>query len=151
MQRGSSPIPGLWSVRTFQSVTPPIAVLIVDDDRAGAEALSAALALDGFRVAIVDGGYSAFRTPQALTPHIVILDIEMPVCDGFVVAAAMRGSGRFAMVPIIAYSSLHEADVIERGKEVQIDAFCRKGSPLDCLLKLIEHMAPVALRWPPPY
>jgi PleD family two-component response regulator len=35
-------------------------VLIVDDDCAGAEALSAALALEGFRMAVVDGGYSAF-------------------------------------------------------------------------------------------
>ena len=48
MQHGSSPIPGLWSVRAFQSVTPPIAVLIVDDDSAGPEALSAVLAVKAF-------------------------------------------------------------------------------------------------------
>jgi PleD family two-component response regulator len=149
MPRGSSPIPGLWRIRSFQSVTPPIAVLIVDDDGASAEALSNALMLEGFSTTVVDGGCSAFRTPHSLTPHIVILDIQMPLCDGFAVAAAMRGSRRFAMVPIIAHSSLNEADVIERGKQAQIDAFCRKGSSLHCLLKLIEHMAPARLRWPP--
>jgi hypothetical protein len=53
MQHGSSPIPGLWSVRALQSVTPPTAV---------------------------DSGYSAFWTPQAVTPHI-ILDIEQPLRD----------------------------------------------------------------------
>lgn len=148
MERGHSPIPGLWSVRSFQSVSPPIAVLIVDDDGAGAEALAAALMLEGFRTTVVEGGYSALQTPPTLTPHIVILDIQMPLCDGFAVAAAMRGSGRFAVVPIIAHSSLNEADVIERGKEVRIDGLCRKGSSLRCLLRLMEHLAPVALRWP---
>ncbi|SAK89888.1 response regulator receiver protein [Caballeronia arationis] len=143
MQHDSLPVSGLWSSRAFQSVTPPIAVLIVDDDRAVAEALSAALAFEGFRPAVVDGGYSAFLTPPALTPHIVILDIEMPLCNGFAVAAAMRDSGRFSATPIIAYSSLAEAEVMERGKEAQIDAFCRKGNSMRCLLALIDHLAPV--------
>ncbi|SAK89860.1 hypothetical protein AWB81_04774 [Caballeronia arationis] len=75
MERGRSPIPGLWSVRSFQGVTPPIAALIVDDDGAQAEALAAALVLEGFRTTVVDGGYSAFQTQTTLTPHIVILDI----------------------------------------------------------------------------
>jgi PleD family two-component response regulator len=120
MQPGSSNSSrpsGLWSVRSFSSVTPPVAVLIVDDDRAGAEALSAVLALEGFRTEVLDGGGPALKAHSALMPHIVILDIEMPLCDGFTVAEAMRESSEFAVVPIIAYSSLDEADVVERGKK----------------------------------
>ncbi|WP_371885125.1 PleD family two-component system response regulator [Caballeronia sp. S22] len=118
-------------------------MLIVDDDRAGAEALAAVLALKGFRTEVVDGGSPACRTTSALIPHIVILDIEMPLCDGFAVAAAMRESTEFTVVPIIAYSSLDEAEVIERGKKAQIDAFCRKGNTLNCLFELIEYMTPL--------
>jgi CheY-like chemotaxis protein len=66
----------------------------------------------------------------------------MPVCDGFAVAEAMRGTNRFSAVPIIAYTSLNEADVIARGKEVQIDAFCQKGTSLRALVELIAHMTP---------
>ena len=64
----------------------------------------------------------------------------------FAVASAMRGSGRFANVPIIAYTSLDEAEVIERGREAQIDAFCRKGDSIRSLLALIEHVAPSTVR-----
>lgn len=142
MQRGSPSFPGLWTSRSFEHVTPPIAILIVDDDSAGAEALSAALTIAGFRTAVAIGGDAAFETAAGWTPDIVILDLEMPVCDGFTVAKAMRGSGRFTRVPIIAHTSLQEADVIERGMAVEIDAFCRKGSSLASLLALIAHMTP---------
>jgi hypothetical protein len=37
------------------------------------------------------------------------------------------------MAPIIADSSLNEADVMERCQNAQIDAFCRKGDTLNCL------------------
>ena len=135
--------PGLWTDRLFDRVLPPVVVLIVDDDMAGAQALAAVLVVEGFRATVVESGPAAFRTPLATTPHVVILDIEMPACDGFAVASAMRGSSRFANTPIIAYTSLAEADVEERGKQAQIDAFCRKGISIQPLLDLIEHVAPV--------
>ncbi|WP_371884338.1 response regulator [Caballeronia sp. S22] len=117
-------------------------MLIVDDDRAGPEALAAVLVLEGFRTDVVDGGRSALKAPPVSTPHIVILDLEMPLCDGFTVAAAMRQSTGYSVVPIVAYSSLDEAEVIERGKEAQIDGFRRKGNALSCLFELIDYMAP---------
>jgi len=134
--------PGLWATRAFDAVTPPVAVLIVDDDAAMAAALAAAVMAYGYSAVAVGGGLAAFESPQALTPHVVILDIELPECDGFIVAEAMRGSTRFATVPIIAHTSLPEEDVITRGKAVEIDAFYRKGEPLHGLFRMIEHLAP---------
>ncbi|WP_160147488.1 response regulator [Caballeronia pedi] len=127
-------------------MTPPVAVLIVDDDAAMAAALAAALMAYGYTAVAVGGGLAAFEAPQAMTPHVVILDIEMPECDGFTVAKAMRGSTRFATVPIIAHTSLPEEDVIARGKAVEIDAFYRKGEPLHGLFRMIEHLAPAQNR-----
>lgn len=141
MESLSSP-PGLWATRQFAVVDPPIAVLIVDDDEALSIALSAAFAAYGFRAFAADDGPAAFRTPQAWSPHVVVLDIEMADCDGFCVAEAMRGSNRFATVPIIAHTSLAETEIIERGKAVEIDAFYRKGASLPGLLRMIEHLAP---------
>ncbi len=135
---------GLWTTRQFDPVHPPVAVLIVDDEKAVADALAAALTAYGFRIYVADSGVAALRTPRAWAPHVVVLDIEMPTCDGFTVAEAMRGSDRFAVVPIIAHTSLAEAEVIERGKSADIDAFYRKGDALPGLFKLIEHLAPSA-------
>ncbi|BAO92856.1 response regulator [Caballeronia cordobensis] len=134
--------PGLWATRQFGAVDPPIAVLIVDDDAPLSAALSAAFVAYGFRALIADDGAAAFRTPPAWLLHVVILDIEMEGCDGFAVAEAMRGSTRFATVPIIAHTSLAETEVIERGKAVEIDGFYRKGASLAGLFQMIEHVAP---------
>ncbi|SAK83030.1 response regulator receiver protein [Caballeronia fortuita] len=136
-------MPGLWTDRLFDRVSPPVVVFNLDDDIAGAQALSTVLVIEAYRTTVVDGGQAAFETPAASTPHVVVLDIEMPECDGYAVAAAMRGSGRFGSTPIIAYTSLAEADVMERGKQAQIDAFCRKGTSIRPLLDLIEHVAPI--------
>ena len=74
---------GLWTTRSFTRVTPPVNVLIVDDERAVADALAAALTTDGFRTTVIDDGYSVLGVPPAVTPDVVILDIEMASCDGF--------------------------------------------------------------------
>jgi CheY-like chemotaxis protein len=135
-------MPGLWATRQFEAVHPPVAVLIVDDEASIAEALAAALTAYGFCTRIANGGVAALRSPRAWTPHVVVLDIEMPTCDGFTVAKVMRDSTRFAVVPIIAHTSLAEAEVIERGKSVDIDAFYRKGDALPGLFHMIEYLAP---------
>lgn len=95
-------MPGLWATRDFDSVIPPVAVLIVDDDDAMANALAAAVMAYGGRALVAAGGIGAFAIPESWVPHIVILDIEMPEWDGFSTAKAMRGSIRFARVPIVA-------------------------------------------------
>lgn len=143
MPRNATSMPGLWATRDFDAVMPPVAVLVVDDDAAMADALAAAFLAYGCRALVAAGGSAAFAIPESWVPHVVILDIEMPDCDGFSVAKAMRGSTRFATVPIIAHSSLAEAEVVERGIEVEIDAFYRKGEPLHGLFRMIEHLAPV--------
>lgn len=140
-------MPGLWATRDFDAVTPPIAVLIVDDDAAMADALAAALMAYGYRALVANEGEAALQVSQASAPHVVVLDIEMAPRDGFSVAEAMRGSSRFATVPIIAHSSLAEEEVMERGIAVRIDAFYRKGEPLHGLFRMIEHVAPVRYLW----
>ncbi|KXV10676.1 hypothetical protein CR51_08635 [Caballeronia megalochromosomata] len=126
MPYSATSMPGLWSTRDFETVMPPVAVLVVDDDAALADALAAAFMAYGCCALVAAGGLAALAIPESWVPHVVILDIEMPVCDGFSVAKAMRGSTRFATVPIIAHSSLAEAEVVDRGIEVKIDAFYRK-------------------------
>jgi CheY-like chemotaxis protein len=47
-------------------------------------------------------------------------------------------------VPIIAYTSLTEREIIERGKAAGIDAYCRKGDSPHALLRLIAQLVPTS-------
>ncbi|MFM0327563.1 response regulator [Caballeronia glebae] len=140
MQR--SPSFHLWTNRRFDTVEPPVQVLIVDDDRNVADALGHALESGGMTVTIAYDGAEAIRSVQRLTPHVVILDIQMPDTDGFKVARALRTWRRFDPIPIIAHTSLPEREIVDRARAVLMDAYCRKGKSVKSLLKLIEVVAP---------
>lgn len=148
MQRGIRRFHQLWTTRAFQVVRPPVTALIVDDDAALAEALAQALAAAGLDATTALGGVAAIRATQHWTPHIVVLDIQMPGCDGFQVARAFRTSPSLAVVPIIAHTSLAEREIIERGKAAGIDAYCRKGNSPRSLLRLIAHLTPTTAPLP---
>jgi CheY-like chemotaxis protein len=132
----------LWTSRSFAAVRPPLAALIVDDDDALTAALEDVLRSEGLEPRIVHGGADALRVTQFWTPHVVVLDIQMPEFDGFRVAQALRTSPRLSLVPIIAHTSLAEREVVARGKACGMDAYCRKGDSPRVLLRLIRQVAP---------
>jgi DNA-binding response OmpR family regulator len=77
-------------------------ILIADDDRAPAEAVSWYLEAEGFRVTIVADGDATLAASRADPPQAVILDIMMPGPDGFEVCRLMR---RESDVPILTLSA----------------------------------------------
>ncbi len=65
-------------------------VLVIDDDPAVGAIYRAALELDGFSVAMATNGHDGLRMIQATRPHVVVLDILMPIMDGWEVLARVR-------------------------------------------------------------
>jgi CheY-like chemotaxis protein len=65
-------------------------VLVVDDNRDTAESLALLLNLEGHDVRAVTSGFAAFDALAEFTPDVCVLDIKMPLMDGFAVAARLR-------------------------------------------------------------
>jgi CheY-like chemotaxis protein len=65
-------------------------VLVIDDDPAVGAIYRAALELDGFSVTMATNGHDGLRMIQASRPNIVVLDILMPVMDGWEVLTRVR-------------------------------------------------------------
>ncbi|WP_244808872.1 response regulator [Caballeronia zhejiangensis] len=117
-------------------------VLIVDDDQEVAEALCAVLLLEGFESRFADC-IRCLQMIDAWIPHVIVLDIEMPIMDGFKVSQALRRRTHLTTAAVIAHTSLAEADVIEHGSAAGMDAYCRKGNAPTVLLELIRQVAPL--------
>lgn len=131
-----------WTARTVQHA-PALAgyrLLVVDDYRPGAEALTAALLLAGYDAQCVVDGPAALLAVAARMPDIVVLDINMPDMDGYAVARRIRHDVTTQHVVIVAFTAQDESAVRVNGKAAGFDAYCQKGAAPGPLLRLLEQI-----------
>jgi CheY-like chemotaxis protein len=123
----------------------PVRVLVVDDSRPSADALSAYLQASGMSVRTVYHGSDALREAKAWIPDCIVLDVAMPGLSGIGVAAALRRIEATEKIPLLAFTAFDTADYIREMKEVGFDMVCRKPAELDQLegmiLKLVGQKA----------
>ena len=80
-------------------------VLVADDDRDTADTTADLLQLEGYAVRVAYDGLQAVEAARAFDPHLVILDIDMPVMDGYAAAAAIRTDSAGRHVVFIAHTA----------------------------------------------
>ena len=89
-----------------------VPVLIVDDNAAKRLALTAALSTLGYFIVEADSGAAALRNLVDRDFAVILLDVRMPIMDGFETAKLIRQQPRSAMTPII-FITANSADEIE--------------------------------------
>jgi len=104
-------------------MTPPIHVLVVDDDRQIGELLGAFLGGEGFRVTAVEDGAAMRRVVAAGTVGVVILDLMLPGEDGLSLLRHLRATSRLPVIMLTAMGS--EADRVA-GLELGADDYLAK-------------------------
>lgn len=77
----------------------PVKLLVVDDEPVLADLLLDSLEFAGYEVAVARSGSEAMEAVTVTQPDLVVLDVNLPDFNGFVVAARLRASGQ--QVPII--------------------------------------------------
>ncbi|MEA2497092.1 MAG: hypothetical protein QOJ29_5003 [Thermoleophilaceae bacterium] len=85
--------------------TPPAAVLIVDDDAAKRLAFRAMLAPLGFGIVEASSGRAALRAVLRQNFAVILMDVRMPVMDGYETAALIRQPSHAGLTPIIFITS----------------------------------------------
>ncbi len=96
-------------------MTPGQYILVVDDDNDFREALCEVLTEAGYPVQQSENGELALRRVADEAPGIVLLDLKMPVLDGWGVMERMRGDARSSAIPILilsAYGFEWEAELL---------------------------------------
>lgn len=101
-------------------------VLVVDDDDPTRTLLKDLCESSNFRVITAGDGLEAIEQISQHAPDLVLLDLMMPLKDGFSVLKWARESERFAELPIIILTAMGEMDGKIRGMELGADDFVTK-------------------------
>ena len=80
-------------------------VLIAEDNPINRELLRELLEIRGYAVAEACNGEEALAMVEQAPPDILLLDIGMPVLDGFAVVRRLRENPRFASLPVVAVTA----------------------------------------------
>ena len=102
-------------------------VLVVDDNRSNRLKMSLATKNLGYRVVTAENGLIALEILKQQRIDLVLLDIEMPVLDGFGVLTQMGQQFELSDIPVIVISAATEMDNIVRAIELGAQDFLPKN------------------------
>ena len=112
-----------------------ISVLIVEDDRNIQELLQLYLEKEGYAVTVASDGGQGLAKFRAIKPDLVLLDVMMPVMDGWAVCKAIRADSQ---VPIIMLTAKGETDDKVTGLKAGADDYVTKPFEMKELLARVE-------------
>jgi CheY-like chemotaxis protein len=115
-------------------------VLVVDDDPAIRQVISWGLGDEGYTVATAANGREALEYLAAHQPHLILLDLQMPIMSGWELQAQLREQG--VRVPVVFMTAGYRA----RAEAEQHQAAGYLGKPFDvsALLDTVERFVPGA-------
>lgn len=108
-------------------------VLVVDDDASILDTVSAILSGEGYDVVSVTSGQEALESVARKQPAVILLDMRMPVMDGWAVARALHAQG--INVPIVVMTAAESAR--RWADEVGAEGYLAKPFGLDELLAAV--------------
>jgi CheY-like chemotaxis protein len=115
-------------------------VLVVEDDLTISVLIAEALRDDGYAVAVAENGAVALRKVRQLPPAVVVLDLMMPVMDGWTFLEHCRADPHCAESRIAVLSAAHRSSTAS----LNADAFISKPFDFGTLLDTVERLAAAA-------
>ena len=115
-------------------------ILVVDDDPGIRALCSVVLGDEGHEVLEAADGLEGFERAVADDPDLLLLDIKMPVLDGFELAVALRRDARTRHLPFVFVTGEPEPDVQGHAFSVGALGFFAKPFDPSALVELVRRL-----------
>jgi two-component system alkaline phosphatase synthesis response regulator PhoP len=121
-----------------------VKILLVDDDIDFVESTKIILESKPYEVIVAHEGDDALRKARAENPDLVLLDIIMPVKDGFTAAEQFKKDPQLSKIPVIMLTSYSarkgETSIpVSRGLELEAEDYVEKPVTPEELLNKVEQ------------
>lgn len=115
-------------------------VLVVDDYPDAREMYTEYLEYSGFEVVQAANGMEALEKAVEHTPDIILMDLSLPVMDGWEATRRLKADHRTAGIPVVALTGHALAGISEGARKAGCDAFVTKPCLPEDLVKEIRRI-----------
>ncbi len=119
-------------------------ILVVDDQENNREVLNAVLTWSGYRVIEATNGHEAVQIATKDCPDLIIMDLAMPVMDGFTAVRLMRELPQTCKVPIVAYTAYDTVTHRAEAMRIGFNEFLTKPVDFNILDSVLNRFLTVA-------
>jgi two-component system, cell cycle response regulator DivK len=115
-------------------------VLLVDDYPDAREMYTEYLEFSGFEVIAAGNGLEALQRAVDASPDIILMDLSLPVMDGWEATRRLKADNRTAAIPVVALTGHALAGISEGAKKAGCDAFVTKPCLPEDLVREIRKI-----------
>jgi len=116
-------------------------VLIVDDEPFNVDVLQQELEESDYQIITASNGQEALQQIKKHQPDLILLDLMMPVLDGFAVLSQIKGDNDLRDIPVIIVSAADDSKSIVKGIKQGADDYITKPIDAEHLKKKVkEHL-----------
>ena len=120
-------------------------ILIVEDNEMNRDMLSRRLERKGYKVLIAVDGEKGLEVARANTPDLILMDMSLPVVDGWEATRRLKADERLKHTPVVALTAHAMANDCDKALEAGCDDYDTKPIELARLLGKIEALLAAAL------
>jgi CheY-like chemotaxis protein len=135
---GTAPAPGQQVVGFMGTIQVDMVskdILVVDDDPHLCEIMSDVLEAEGHTARMASNGQEALARIRERKPQLILLDLMMPVMNGWELAAALRSNPEWSDIPIVVVTAAHNG--ARREHELDARAVIHKPFSIDTLTEVV--------------
>jgi two-component system, cell cycle response regulator DivK len=119
-----------------------IRVLIVDDEPATRRTLCQLLQMSGYFCALAANGAQALEMVHSFLPQAILMDLKMPILDGFETTRRLKAHEETRPIPVLALTASTTPKDREEAAQAGVDDFLVKPINLDQLLLSLRRYLP---------
>jgi CheY-like chemotaxis protein len=115
-------------------------ILLVEDQSDLRHLYAYQLTLSGYDVIEAENGAEAIDRTAAHAPDVVLMDLSLPIVDGWEATRRLKGDERTAHIPVVALTAHDGSGELQRATRAGCDWFVPKPCPPDALVAEIRRV-----------
>lgn len=115
-------------------------ILLVEDNEMNRDMLSRRLIRRGYEVILAQDGEEGLRAAQTQSPDLILMDMSLPVMDGWEATRRLKDAPETAGIPVVALTAHALTDDREKATRAGCDGYETKPVELPRLIETIENL-----------